>query len=134
MAEIIRDTAQNPVPQYLSRDGSAFENVKGDNGASDVNLISSDGNPISSTNPLPTSLTGIYTKDYFSGSTTTTKDYSSTPMTGFDISNDGATSLTVTVNGMTFTYKSGETDSRNLLPFTSLAITTTSAFRCWVRG
>ena len=88
----------------------------------------------SGTGAAPVSINGSLTKDYISASTTTTKDYTATPMLGFDISNDGGSNITVTVGGMTFTYLPGETDSRNLESFTSLVITATTAFRCWVRG
>lgn len=80
------------------------------------------------------SITGSLTKDYFEGSATVTKDYSTSPMTGVDIANDGSSSLTYTVGELIMTILPGDSDSRNFDAFTSLTVTTSSAFRCWVRG
>lgn len=69
----------------------------------------------------------------WSGNTTITKTFN-TPMAGFYIKNDGASDLTFTVNGMTFTVKTGEIFEDVFQPFTTLTITTTVAYRAFVRG
>jgi hypothetical protein len=51
------------------------------------------------------------------------------------ISNDGATDLTVTVNGIISTIQAGEMIGPSILnfgSFTGITVTTTSAYRLWV--
>ena len=79
-------------------------------------------------------ITGSLTTDYFSGSTTITKDYSASPKNGFDISNDGTSNLTYMINSMTITLFPGEIDSRNFSTFTSVTVTTTVPYRAWGRS
>jgi hypothetical protein len=80
----------------------------------------------------------MITKQYpvieaWSGSANTTKTWDGY-MQGFYIKNDGASDLTFTVNGMTFTVKTGEIFEDVFQPFNSLTITTTVAYRAYVRG
>jgi hypothetical protein len=69
---------------------------------------------------------------YYSGSSTVTETVNGKSIA---ISNDGATDLTVTVNGITSTIQAGEMIGPAILnfgPFTSIIVTTTSAYRMWV--
>lgn len=47
-----------PVPQYWRQDTQSFERVQGEHGASRVILYGPNGQPISSTNPIPVQLNG----------------------------------------------------------------------------
>jgi len=72
-------------------------------------------------------------KEPFSGSVN--KDHTFTKaMTGFVISNDGASNLTFTINSYTFTLKPGEIFDECFEPFTQVSITTSVAYRAWGRG
>lgn len=51
---------------------------------------------------------------------------------GFSIVNDGTTDLTFTINSQTRTVKPGEAYNALFDPFTSITITTTSAYRAEV--
>lgn len=50
-----------PVPQYWRQDTQSFERVQGEHGASRVILYGPNGQPISSTNPIPVQLNGSKT-------------------------------------------------------------------------
>jgi hypothetical protein len=94
-------------------------------------IYASDGvTPISKDAPLDTKVVGKTIIDAFSGSANITKTYG-TGKTGFMITNDGTSSLTVTINGITFTVKATETFDGVFQPFTSVTVTTTSAYRAW---
>jgi hypothetical protein len=69
----------------------------------------------------------------FSGSATVTKNFV-TPQNAFVIANDGATPLTFTINGDTYTVNSGGVFDENFAPFSSVTVTTTVAFRAYTLG
>jgi hypothetical protein len=71
-------------------------------------------------------------KDSWSGSSNITKTFTSS-MYGFDITNDGSSDLTFTINGLTITVKSGEVFSDVFEAFTSVTITTTVSYRATVK-
>lgn len=71
--------------------------------------------------------------EYFSGSANTTKTVNG-HATGFGIVNDGSSDLTFTINGLTITVKIGETFDDDFPYFESVTVTTTGAFRGWIRG
>jgi hypothetical protein len=96
-------------------------------------LASQDGLAISTSNPLPTQLTGSNAKQPFSGSTTVTHTFTS-PMKGFIISNDGAADLTFTIGTDTYTVKAGEVFEEGFDAFTQVMVTTTVPFRAYGRG
>jgi hypothetical protein len=72
--------------------------------------------------------------DYISASANTTKTYSSKNVYGLKIKNDGASSITVTVNGLVMTILTTETFEEAVQPTDTFTITGSIAFRCWVRG
>lgn len=82
---------------------------------------------------MQVSVTGSIVKDQWNGSANITKSFASARKSLL-ISNDGASDLTFTVNGMTFTVKPTEVFDESFDPFTSVTITTTSAYRAWARG
>lgn len=96
-------------------------------------LHSPDGQPINELNALPVQARGSKVKDRIYGSANVTKTYT-TPMSGFEISNDGVSTISYTINGMTFDVKAGEIDSAQFDPFTSVTITATVAYRARVFG
>lgn len=71
--------------------------------------------------------------DYFAGTATVTHALPS-GATGIMIANDGASALTFTVNGLTMTVNQNEMIDCDFREFFSITVTTTVAFRCWVRG
>ena len=74
--------------------------------------------------------------DYISAAATTTKTYTVgiNNVHGLKIKNDGASSLTVTVNGLVMTVLAAETFDEAVQPTDTFTITATTAFRCFVRG
>jgi hypothetical protein len=72
-------------------------------------------------------------KDFFSGSTNTTRSFSG-PVYGIIISNDGISALTYNVNGIILTVESGDVVERNFDALTQVIITSTVAFRAYVKG
>jgi hypothetical protein len=73
--------------------------------------------------------------DYISASANTTKTYTTGDCVyGLKIKNDGASSITVAVNGLTMTILTTETFEEAVQPTNTFTITGTTAFRCWVRG
>ena len=74
--------------------------------------------------------------DYISASANTTKTYTNgvCSVQGLKIKNDGASSITVTVNGLTMTILAGEVFDETVQPTNTFTINATTAFRCWVRG
>lgn len=111
---ILRDKDQNPIPQYYNPETGVMEPLEGSYGAN--SFIER----------------GRLVKDAFSGSSTVTKTYQNN-MYGFGIVNDGASDLTVTINGFSIVVKSGEAFDDLFDPFKTLTITGTSAFRAVVR-
>jgi hypothetical protein len=74
--------------------------------------------------------------DHFEGSATVTRTYA-TDHTGLEICNDGAGSLTFTVDslvGRTFTVLAGDVSEYQFPPFNVVVITTTVAYRATVLG
>lgn len=95
-------------------------------------LYAADGvTPISTIAPLSNKPIGKTVKDAFSGNATVTKTYG-TAKTGILLTNDGASDVTMTVNGLTNTIKPTEVFDMLFDPFTSVTITTTSAYRAWI--
>lgn len=73
-------------------------------------------------------------KESFSGSTNETKVFDET-MYGFAISNDGATEITFTIGGETFTVKAGEVFEEHFPAFTEVIITANGEpYRAYVKG
>lgn len=74
--------------------------------------------------------------DYIAASETTVKEYTNGlyNVHGLKIKNDGASSITVTVNGLVMTILAGEFFEEAVQPTDTFTITGTVAFRCWVRG
>lgn len=73
--------------------------------------------------------------DYKSGSTTATHTKSSGNWLSLMIINDSTTtSLTITVNSMTMTIKAGEVFDDVFVDFNTVTVTTTVAYRLWLRG
>ncbi len=85
---------------------------------------------------LPTnqnvSLSGRVIKKMWNGNSTTIETFE-TAMQGFSIVNDGESDITVLINSLTFTVKSGEDFNGVFDPFTTVTITTTSPYRAFVR-
>jgi len=77
-------------------------------------------------------LAGTVVKDYISASADTTEEYTEN-MYGVEIANDGASALTFTVNSMTIAINAGETKSFVFDAFTTKTITSTVAFRAWIK-
>lgn len=50
------------------------------------------------------------------------------------VSNDGASSLTIEVNGLTITVLAGEVFDDDFEPFTSVTVTSSVAYRIIIRG
>lgn len=74
---------------------------------------------------------GSIIHDTWSGSANITKNFTKLCV-GFSLKNDGSTDVTVTINTLTFVVKGGESFNGNFEPFSSLTITTTSAYRALV--
>jgi hypothetical protein len=74
--------------------------------------------------------------DYISASANTTKTYTTgvCNVHGLKIKNDGASSITVTVNGLVMTILASEVFEEVVQPTNTFTITAAVAFRCWVRG
>jgi len=73
--------------------------------------------------------------DYISASANTT--YGPKPSNcvyGLKIKNDGASDITVTVNGLTMAIKPSEVFEESVQATNTFTITAAVAFRCWVRG
>jgi hypothetical protein len=68
----------------------------------------------------------------FSGSTNITKTFTN-PCTSFVISNDGASDLTITINGASWVIKGGEVFDEDFAPFKQVAIVTAVPYRAYVR-
>lgn len=68
----------------------------------------------------------------WSGSTTETKTVPTA--TGIGVKNLGSSSLTLTVNGMSFTVASGENFEDDFNKFDSVTITASSTYEAFVRG
>lgn len=70
--------------------------------------------------------------DYFEGTDNVTHTFSQI-VSGFGITNDGSSDLTVTINGLTITVKAGEVFEDSFVSFTTATITTTVPYRAWGR-
>jgi hypothetical protein len=79
-------------------------------------------------------INAVHVIDYVSESANTTKAYDMPCVYGLKIKNDGASAITVTVNGLTMSISASETFEEAVQPTTTFTITAASAFRCWVRG
>lgn len=77
---------------------------------------------------------GLAVTDYVSASANTTKTYDTNCVMGLKIKNDGASAITVTVNGLTMSILASEVFDEAVQPTNTFTITATVAFRCWVRG
>lgn len=100
-------------------------------GGSNIEVIEQDPGDISKGNfrfiPVGSTVKESWTN------TSGTKTFSG-PRYALFIANDGATDITLVVNGLTFTIKQTETFDERFDVFTSITITTTSAYRAWARG
>lgn len=73
--------------------------------------------------------------DYNSGSTTATVIPSgSYEWKSLSIINDGASALTITLNGMTITVQPDENFTDNFVDFNSITVTTSGNYRMVLRG
>ncbi|SEC07154.1 chitobiase/beta-hexosaminidase C-terminal domain-containing protein [Paenibacillus sp. GP183] len=73
-------------------------------------------------------------KDYFSGSSNVTRQYSGN-VYGLVVSNDDATnSLTYTVNGITLTLPAGDVLERNFNSFTQFSINSSTPYRAYAKS
>lgn len=77
---------------------------------------------------------GLAVMDYISATANTTKTYDTNCVFGLKIKNDGASAITVTVNGLTMDILANETFDEAVQPTNTFTITAAVAFRCWVRG
>lgn len=91
------------------------------------------GRSVADDNPVPTRPTGTVVKDTWSGNANITKTFTA-PRNTLLIANDGSTDVVLNVNGLSFTIKSTEVFDERLDPFTTLTLSTTSAYRAWARG
>ena len=73
---------------------------------------------------------GMLFKEYFAFDYNYVKQFSQR-MNGFFISNDGESDLTVSINGMTFTVKSGEVFRECFEPFTVAHVKSNVPYRAW---
>lgn len=88
------------------------------------------GKHVDDDNALPTKLVGSLAKEPFSGAVDKTHTFTQS-MNGFAIKNDGASSLTFTIAGDTYTVKANEMFTEKFEPFTDVTITTTVAYRAY---
>lgn len=102
-----------PGPQYYSPENSQFEFIEGRDGANMFVQL------------------GTIAGESWEGSSNITKTFPSKRF-GFSIINDGATDVIFTISGNTRTLKRYEAYSALFEPFTSVQITTTSAYRAEV--
>lgn len=72
-------------------------------------------------------------KDYWTGTANVTKTFTS-PRNSLLLSNDGASDVSVTINGMTIVVKPTEVFDERFDEFASVTIATTSIYRAWARG
>lgn len=91
--------------------------------ATRVILVDKNGNPVNFTKTI---------KDSWTGSVDDLRQWA-TPKSYFSIVNDGATALTVIINGITLIVDVGEDFGEEFDPFTSVQIVTTSPFRAYVK-
>lgn len=111
---ILRDKDGNPVPQYYNPQTGAFEALQGYNGANSFHEQ------------------GTIIVDMWSGSTNITKTLPK-PCQTFSIINDGNADITVTIGTFNFVVKVDESFEGKFPLFTSVTITTTSAYRAYVK-
>jgi hypothetical protein len=112
--KIITDKDNRPIPQYFNQGTNQYEAIEGRYGAN--SFIEK----------------GRIVKDSWSGSSTSTKTFNSSRY-GFGIVNDGTADLTITINGIVFKVKPGETFEDLFEPFLSVTITGNSAYRAVAR-
>jgi hypothetical protein len=72
-------------------------------------------------------------QEYFSGSSTTTHNLKHKSRS-ISLANDGQADLTITINDLVITIKSGEYFEDEFELFTTITVTTTSAYRLLVRA
>ena len=110
---IKRDFDSNPIPQYYDQNLDSYEVNYGLAGAASFHKL------------------GSIVQDMWSGSANITKSLTEECI-GFSIKNDGTGDVTITINTFTFVVKTKESFEANFMPFTSVIITTTSAYRAYV--
>lgn len=134
----------NPLPVTIPGVGTNGDRLKVDANlsvsdvtVSDVTIKdASDPNAKMKVNPdgsLDVKLTGSNVKDYFSGTSNTTRSGFGTGKS-FAITNDGNADLTFTIDSLTITVRPGEVFDDKFNDFTSVTVTTTVPFRAIVRG
>jgi hypothetical protein len=111
---IITDKDRKPVPQYFNDKTNQYEVIKGRDGAN--SFIEK----------------GQVVVDSWNGTTSTTRSLSTTCY-GFALVNDGTGDLTITIGGLSFLIKPGETYNGLFKGFTSVQISGNSAYRAEVR-
>jgi hypothetical protein len=113
-AELATDKRKNPVPQYYNPIANQYEVIQGRDGAN--SFIEK----------------GQVVVDSWNGTTSTTRSLSTTCY-GFALVNDGTGDLTITIGGLSFLIKPGETYNGLFKGFTSVQINGNSAYRAEVR-
>jgi hypothetical protein len=71
--------------------------------------------------------------NYYSGSADRAVNKTTGEWTSLMITNDGAADLTITVNSLPMIVKTGETLDEDFVDFNQVTITTTVAYRLWLR-
>jgi hypothetical protein len=130
-----RDKYGLPISQVFNKEKDDFVVSEGEDGkiyVMDQDLIERLDAVISGINSVKVRGLGVCRGSYYGSSNITIPLDSA--MTGFEISNDGPTNLTYTINNITTEVKTGEVDIVEFAPFTSVTITTTSAYRARVYG
>lgn len=72
--------------------------------------------------------------DFVSASANTTKTYDFPCIYGLKIENDGASAISLAINGLTISIPAGKTLDEAFQAAKTFTITASVAFRCYVRG
>lgn len=111
---LLRDANGNPIPQYYNPVLDQMEALEGFNGANSFHEQ------------------GTIIRDIWSGSANVTKTFDA-PVQTFSIVNDGDADITVNIHDFSFVIKSTESFEGKFSPFSTITITTTSAYRAYVK-
>jgi hypothetical protein len=111
---IITDKDRKPVPQYFNTETNQYEVITGRDGAN--SFIEK----------------GRVVVDSWSGTSSINKVLSA-PCYGFALVNDGTGDLTISISGLNFTVKPGESYDGLFKSFLTVNIEGTSAYRAEVR-
>jgi len=106
-------SGNNPIPQYYNQDQDKYEPNKGMAGGASSHAL------------------GTIAYDSWEGNANITKTFSKACV-GLFLANDGTGDVIVSINSLSFKIKAGETFAMKFEPFTTLQITTSSAYRAIV--